>query len=81
MTNHPNRSRASPSRNPRPAEVVAAREKVQAHFDLGVTEAQDWCAEKLHTSRRAFQQWEVGDRRMHPAFWDLFCRKVAEAME
>lgn len=24
-----------------------------------------------HTSRRAFQQWETGERRMHPAFFDL----------
>ncbi len=72
MTNHPNRSRGgSPSRNPDPAEVMAVREAIQADRGIGITEAQDWCAAALHTSRRAFQQWEAGDRRMHPAFWEL----------
>lgn len=79
MTNHPNRSRGgSPSRNPTPAEVRAARESVQRLRDCGITDAQDWCAEKLHTSRRAFQQWEAGDRRMHPAFFDLLAIRICE---
>jgi len=78
MPNHPNRSRGgSPSRNPTPAEVMAAREAVQARLECGITAAQDWCAEGLHTSRRAFQQWEVGDRRMHPAFFELLNIKVS----
>lgn len=77
MPNHPNRSRAaSAARNPAPAEVVALRESVQMCLGCGITAAQDWCAEKLFTSRRAFQQWEVGDRRMHPAFWDLLQIRV-----
>ena len=25
---------------------------------------------------RGWQQWEAGDRRMHPAFWELFRIKV-----
>ena len=29
----------------------------------------------LHTTCRTWQQWEAGDRRMHPAFWELFLLK------
>ena len=52
------------------------REAVQASLGLGITAAQDWCAMTLHTSRRAFQQWETGDRAMHAAFWDLLLIKT-----
>ena len=43
---------------------------------LGITAAQDQCAAALHTTRRAFQQWECGDRAMHAAFWDLLNIKL-----
>lgn len=85
MTNHPNRSRAgSPARNPDPAEVRAAREAVQVRWGLGITAAQTWCAEQVHTTARAWQQWETeaespSHRRMHPAFWELFRIKAARA--
>jgi DNA-binding transcriptional regulator YiaG len=46
---------------------------------IGITAAQDVCAGWLHTSRRAWQQWESGDRRMHPAFWDLLIRALRDA--
>lgn len=63
---------------PPPAvDVRAAREAVQARLGCGITAAQDWCAETLHTSRRAFQQWETGERRMHPAFFDLLSIKAS----
>lgn len=62
---------------PTPAEVLRAREEIQARQGLGITAAQDWCAAALHTSRRAFQQWERGERKMHPAFWELFRIKSA----
>lgn len=62
---------------PVPGAVVAAREAVQVKLGSGITAAQDWCAERLHTSRRAFQQWETGERRMHPAFFDLLSIKVS----
>lgn len=69
MANHPNRSRGgSPSRNPTPAEILAAREAA------GLT--QTAAAGLLHTSRGAWAQWEAGDRRMHPAFWELFRLKI-----
>lgn len=69
MANHPNRSRAgSEARNPTTEEITAARESA----GLGKTEA----AELVHTTYRSWQQWEEGDRRMHPAFWELFRIKV-----
>ncbi|HAZ61178.1 MAG TPA: transcriptional regulator [Gammaproteobacteria bacterium] len=27
-------------------------------------------------TRRVWQQWEAGDRRMHPAMWELFQIKI-----
>lgn len=69
MVNHPNRSKQSPhaSRNPTPHEIKTAREA------LGLT--QTAAAELVHTKLRAWQQWEAGDRQMHPAFWELFLLK------
>lgn len=71
MTAHPNRSKASPSksRNPKPAEIKALQEKHQLTGEQ--------CAELLHTSDRAYRQWIAGERRMHPAFWELFQLKAA----
>ena len=63
--------------NPNPSQVKAIREAIQATHALGITDAQDWCADALHTSRRTFQQWESGDRAMHAAFWELFTIKTA----
>ena len=62
---------------PLAVDVRAAREAVQVRLECGITAAQDWCAETLHTSRRAFQQWESGDRSMHPAFFELLIIKVS----
>jgi len=81
MTNHPNRGKSkSASRNPRQAEVVAARERVQKARDIGITEAQTLCAGLLHTTIRTFQQWETGDRRMHPAMWELLNIKLDRSL-
>lgn len=62
---------------PAPTQVKQLREAVQVSRSIGITAAQDWCAEALHTSRRAFQQWETGARAMHPAFWELLNIKAA----
>jgi len=64
MSNHPNRGPKGPGSTPTPNEVTAAREAA------GLTTAQ--AAALVHTSYRAFLQWEQGDRRMHPAFFHLF---------
>ncbi len=70
MSNHPNRSRAaSAARNPAPDEIVGER------FNARLTQTE--AARLIHTSLRAWQQWEAGDRRMHPAFWELFRIKAA----
>jgi hypothetical protein len=61
---------------PTPAEVLALRCALQERLDIGITAAQDRCAEMLYTSRRAWQQWEHGDRKMHPAFWELAKMKI-----
>jgi DNA-binding transcriptional regulator YiaG len=67
MPSHPNRGSARDSRNPAPAEVLAARAAA------GLT--QTAAGALVHTTCRTWQQWEAGDRRMHPAFWELFMLK------
>lgn len=59
-----------------PNEVVVLRESVQSALGLGITAAQNWCAQAVCSQLRAWQQWEAGDRQMHPAFWELFCIKT-----
>ena len=39
---------------------------------LSQTEA----ATLVHVAFRTWQQWEAGDRRMHPAFWELLTIKI-----
>ncbi len=68
-------------RRPEPTEVRAAREAAQVILGVGITAAQDWCAHSVHTQRRPWQQWETGDRSMHPAFWELFGIKFAALSE
>ncbi|MEX3635932.1 integrase arm-type DNA-binding domain-containing protein [Paraburkholderia sp. BR14320] len=56
--------------SPTPGEIRAAR--------LAANLTQTAAGELLHTTCRTWQQWEAGDRAMHPAFWELFQRKVGE---
>ncbi|MFA9439423.1 helix-turn-helix domain-containing protein [Uliginosibacterium sp. sgz301328] len=69
MANHPNRGPKGPSANPDPIEVRAAREAA------GLTQTQ--AAELIHGTLRAWQEWEAGNRRMHPGLWELFCIKTS----
>jgi DNA-binding transcriptional regulator YiaG len=70
--NHANRSRAPRAdANPTPGDVLIAR------VEAGLT--QDEAAALLHTVGRVWRQWESGERRMHPAFWELFRLKIARA--
>ncbi len=74
MTNHPNRKRDQPGRNPKPSEIAALR------ITAGLTQTQ--AADLLHASLRSFQQWEAPEnsstnRKMHPAFWELLQIKIA----
>jgi putative transcriptional regulator len=70
MANHPNRNKRSDSfsRTRSPEEIIAARDRA----DLTQTDA----AKVVHASLRGWQQWEKGDRRMHPAFFELFIIKT-----
>lgn len=72
MVNHPNRKRGpkGPAGNPDPSEIKAARLKI----GLSPKEA----AALVHCAARTWQQWETGDRRMHPGLWELFHIKSAE---
>lgn len=64
MSNHPNRGPKGPSSNPAPEQIKAQR----VAADLTQTAA----AALIHSTCRSWQQWEAGDRRMHPAMWELF---------
>lgn len=68
MPNHPNRGRGGPSANPNPTDVIALRE------GAGLTQSQ--AAAMVHSGLRTWQQWEAGDRRMHPGLWELFRLKI-----
>jgi len=63
---------------PRPAEVVKLRSRLQKKEEMGITAAQDYCAARVYTHRRSWQQWERGERRMHPAIWELARIKLGE---
>ena len=44
---------------PAPADVRAYRERIQARFNLGITQAQDWCAKAVCASRRGWQRFDL----------------------
>jgi DNA-binding XRE family transcriptional regulator len=84
MPNHPNRSGNGKARNPKPAEIKAARIKA------GLSQAA--AGELIYITQQAWNLYETEfgttssggnstHRRMHPAFWDLFQRKVKEMNE
>lgn len=70
MTNHGNRSKHTARHNPKPSDIKAARES------SGLTQTQ--AADLIHCNLRSWQQWEAGDRAMHPAFWELWQQKVTQ---
>jgi DNA-binding transcriptional regulator YiaG len=69
VTNHQNRGPKGPASNPSPEQVRAAREAA------GLT--QTAASAVIYCSLRAWQDWESGARRMHPAFWELWQAKVS----
>lgn len=68
MANHPNRGPRGPASNPAPADIRAARESA------GMTQTQ--AAQLIYSTMRAWQEWEAGNRRMHPGLWELFRIKL-----
>ncbi|MGV6474566.1 helix-turn-helix domain-containing protein [Azotobacter vinelandii] len=57
------------SSRPNPTEIKAAREAA----GLSQTAA----AALVYSGLRTWQQWEAGDRKMHPGLWELFRLKIA----
>lgn len=53
-----------------PTEIKAAR------CCAGLTQQQ--AAALIHCGASTWQSWELGTRKMHPAFWELFQRKCRE---
>lgn len=51
----------------------------QARKALDITQSQ--AADVIHVSKRTWQQWEMGQRKMHPAFWELFKIKMNYSSE
>ena len=45
-----------------------------ARAESGITQKE--ASAMLHTSIRAYQQWESGARKMHATFWELFTLKL-----
>ncbi len=70
VSNHPSRGPKGPAANPAPDEIRAARTAAK----LTQIEA----AALVYRSERNWQQWEGKERRMDPALWELFTRKLAE---
>lgn len=57
------------SESPNATEIRARREAAQlTQTSAGVL---------VHSSLRAWQQWEAGDRKMHPGLWELFLIKTS----
>lgn len=69
MPNHPNRGPTGPFSNPTPEQVAEARKAA------GMTQSE--AAQAVRGTMRAWQEWEAGNRRMHPGLWELFRIKLA----
>ena len=69
MNSHPNRGLRGPFSNPEPNSIRVAREAA------GLTQTK--AAELIYSKLRTWQQWEAGDRRMHPGLFELFEIKAA----
>lgn len=58
--------------HPLPHQIKQLRES------LGYTQFD--AASLVSSHLRTWQQWEAGDRKMHPAFWELFCLKLGRPL-
>lgn len=73
----PGSSATRPGQTPTPAEIRAAREAIVVD---GAPLSQTRAAALVYCGLRTWQQWEAGERRMHPAFWDLWTRKASDML-
>ena len=67
IVNHPNRGRPSAASNPAPDAIKEARAAA------GLT--QTAAAHLIGGTMRAWQEYEAGNRRLHPGLWELFLLK------
>ena len=51
-------------RHPKPEDIKAAR------LEAGLTQKE--AGELVYSTCRAWQYWEAGQRKMHPAIWEYF---------
>ena len=56
--------------SPAPADIRAALKAA------GLTQTE--AARLVHGTLRAWQEWEAGNRQMHPGLWELFALKTAQ---
>ena len=69
MSNHPNRGGVkTPFSNPAPEAVLAAR------IAAGLTQAE--AGRLVRSTRRSWQEWESGGRKMPPSVFELFALKT-----
>src|SRR5262245_32651958 len=73
VTAHPNRNKNSRGANPSPAQIKEAREA------KGLTQTE--AAHRIYSTLRSWQDWEGGQRRMHPGLWELFLWKTRQTRE
>lgn len=59
----------SDKQSPLPDEIIALRKEA----GLSQTDA----GALVYSALRTWQQWESGERKMHPAMWELFRIKLA----
>ncbi|MBT00075.1 MAG: hypothetical protein CMI01_15550 [Oceanospirillaceae bacterium] len=64
--------------SPTKEEIIELREHYQHAAGLKTKkEAQTECAERIHCAWRTWLQWERGEAKMHPAFWELALIKLS----
>lgn len=73
-TEAPGKSRAVPQNSLAKPTAQALRDARQA---AGLSQTQ--AAALLYRSLRNWQQWELGERRIDPALWELFLLKTGQA--
>lgn len=57
----------------------ASTEVIEARKAAGMTQSE--AAQAVRGTMRAWQEWEAGNRRMHPGLWELFRIKLDMAFE
>lgn len=60
----------SPASNPAPEEIIGMR--------INAKLTQQQAADIVYSGLRTWQQWEAGDRRMHPGLRELFLIKTGQ---